>query len=348
MGVMAVPPPSTDWREAVAADEAERFERHAEMLHQLQRRNDARGKGRALHRKALLGARATLEVLGELPAEVRVGLFAAPGVHRAYVRFSNGAAARSSDRRPDVRGLAVKVLGVPGKKIIPGLEDATTQDFLFIQMSSLAFRDTEEFMAFVRAIANPLLALPRLLRAFGFRLFALLGRLRAALATGRSTLAGVRFYTALPIRMGEHAGKLSLIPSDPVAAVSSAAAAAGPDALADDLAARLAAGPLRYDLAVQLYRNDRDTPIEDASVEWKDDVAPWIKVGRLTIDRQDTRGAGGRKVAEYVERLSFDPWHALVEHRPLGDIMRARNVAYRVSTKERGAAPEPDGTETFE
>src|SRR5262249_2558024 len=253
---------------------------------------------------------------------------------------------RSSDRRPDVRGLAVKVLGVPGKKIIPGLEDATTQDFLFIQLSSLAFRDTEEFMAFVRAIANPLLALPRLFGAFGFRLFALLGRLRAALAPGRSTLAGVRFYTAVPIRMGEHAGKLSLIPADPVAAVSSAAAAAGPDALADDLAARLAAGPLRYDLAVQLYRNDRDTPIEDASVEWKDDVAPWIKVGRLTIDRQDTRGAGGRKVAEYVERLSFDPWHALVEHRPLGDIMRARNVAYRVSTKERGAAPEPDGTET--
>jgi len=31
-----------------------------------------------------------------------------------------------------VRGLAVKVLGVPGKKLIPGLEAAPTQDFLAI------------------------------------------------------------------------------------------------------------------------------------------------------------------------------------------------------------------------
>ncbi len=343
---MTAPPPSTEWRERIAADEAERFERHAAMLHDLQRKNDDRGgKGRALHRKALLGAEATLEILADVPAEARAGLFAAPGTHRAYVRFSNGAAARASDRRPDVRGLAVKVLGVPGKKIIPGLEDAPTQDFLFIQMPALAFRDTEEFMAFVRAVQSPLLALPRLLGAFGFRLFGLLGRLRAALGPPRPTLAGVRFYTALPIRMGAYAGKLSLIPIDPVDARPPTT---GPDALAADLAARVAAGPLRYDLAVQLYRDDRDTPIEDASVEWTEEIAPWIKVGRLTIAKQDTTGPRGRKVADLVERLSFDPWHALVEHRPLGDIMRARNVAYRVSTKERGAAPEPDGSEKID
>jgi hypothetical protein len=340
---MPVSPPSTEWRENVAADEAERFERHAEMLHDLQRRHDARGgKGRALHRKAHLGAEATLEVLGDLPAEARAGLFARPGTFRAYVRFSSGAPAHQSDSRPDVRGLAVKVVGVPGKKVIPGLEDAPTQDFLFIQMSALAFRDTEEFMGFVRAMANPLLALPRLFGAFGFRLFGLIGRLSAALAPGRRTLAGVRFFTAMPIRIGAYAGKLSLAPVDPV---GDRPPAGGRDGLAEDLAARVAAGPLRYDLAVQLYRNEKDTPIEDASVDWKEEVAPWVKVARLTIPKQDTNGARGRKVAEYVEKLSFDPWHALVEHRPLGDIMRARNVAYRVSTQERQAAPEPDGSE---
>jgi hypothetical protein len=52
-------------------------------------------------------------------------------------------------------------------------------------------------------------------------------------------------------------------------------------------------------------------------------------------------------VSEYVAALSFDPWHALEEHRPLGNVMRARNHAYRLSTQERSAAPEPDGSETF-
>ncbi|MEA2750953.1 MAG: hypothetical protein QOI41_5096, partial [Myxococcales bacterium] len=48
------------------------------------------------------------------------------------------------------------------------------------------------------------------------------------------------------------------------------------------------------------------------------------------------------------EKLSFDPWHAPVEFRPLGELMRARNAAYRLSTIERKAAGEPDGTETFD
>jgi hypothetical protein len=343
---MAADPPSTDWHETPAPDEAERFERYAEMLHQLQRKHDRTGgKGRALHRKALLGAQATLEILPDLPAEARVGLFAAAGTHAAYVRFSSGGAGRASDRRPDVRGLAVKVLGVPGKKLIRGLEHAPTQDFLFIQMSHLAFRDSAEFIAFVRAMSSPLLALPRLLDAFGLGVFGLIWRLRAALGPTGVTLARTSFYTALPIRMGAYAGKLSLVP---MGAVADRPLPAGPDAHAADLAARVAEGPLRYSLRVQLFRNDADTPLEDASVEWKEDVAPWIEVGRLTIPKQDPASPRGRKVADFVDRLSFDPWHALVDHRPLGDIMRARNVAYRVSVTERTAAPEPDGSETFD
>jgi hypothetical protein len=42
-----------------------------------------------------------------------------------------------------------------------------------------------------------------------------------------------------------------------------------------------------------------------------------------------------------VSRLSFDPWHAGEEHRPLGGIMRARRVTYGASVVGRKAAPEP-------
>jgi hypothetical protein len=40
--------------------------------------------------------------------------------------------------------------------------------------------------------------------------------------------------------------------------------------------------------------------------------------------------------------MSFDPWHAVEELRPLGAMMRARAIAYRESVIERQAAPEPD------
>jgi catalase len=343
---MAARPPSSDWREDIAPDENERFARHAAFLGELQRRHDRRaGAGRALHRRAHVGVEATLEVAGELPPEARAGLFARPGRYRAYVRTSNGSAAHQADDKPDIRGLAVKVVGVPGKKLIPGLEDAPTQDFLFIQLPAIAFRNADEFVGFVRAVSRPLLAVPRLVAGFGLGgTVALMSRLRAALGPRIASLAEQRFYTALPIRMGDHAGKLGLVPVGPAAAQPRT----GPTYLADELAARLAAGPVRYDVVVQLYRDAQTTPIEDASVEWTEAAAPPIRVARLTLEQQDVSSPRGRKVAAYVEKLAFDPWHALVEHRPLGDIMRARNHAYRVSTQNRGAAGEPDGSERFE
>ena len=126
--------PSTQWKEEIAADEDAQFTRLAEQLRALQRRRSRRGGvGRALHRKGHVGVEASFEVLGDLPAPVRQGLFGAPGRYRAYVRFSNGASAHQADARGDVRGVAIKVLGVAGAKLIPGLEAATTQDFLMIQ-----------------------------------------------------------------------------------------------------------------------------------------------------------------------------------------------------------------------
>jgi hypothetical protein len=38
------------------------------------------------------------------------------------------------------------------------------------------------------------------------------------------------------------------------------------------------------------------------------------------------------------EKLSFNPWHCLAVHRPLGNIMRARFQAYKASTDFRHSA----------
>ena len=331
-------PPSTDWQEQIAPDEDERFERYAEILRDVQRRENRKGgpPGRALHRKTHLGAAAELEIHGDLPPEAAVGLAAAPRRHEAFVRFSNGLYRSNPDVVPDLRGFAVKVLDVEGPKAIPALNDATTQDFLAINIRALPFADVDDFMRFMKASVPPALSLPRLVRAFGpWRTAELL---RHLMGLGPpASLATIQYHSNAPIRWGDHAAKYTLLP----APGNAAANGGGRGRLARELTQRLRAGPIEFDLALQLYRDPGSTPIEDISVEWTEAAAPFVVIGRLTIPAQDPDSSEGKALTERIDTLSFDPWHALEVHRPLGNIMRARGKAYYASTTERGAAPEP-------
>ena len=329
--------PSKDWKEAPSADEDARFERYATQLAQLQAQSaGGRSPGRALHHKGHGGFEATLEVLGNLPEHARHGLFARPGRYDALVRFSNGASRIQKDDIGDVRGIAVKVLGVDGAKV---LGSARTQDFLAILSSATPFRTADEFVAMVWAARSPALALPRILGALGFRGLGLLRQLLAGIGQPVASLSNRRFYSALPIQCGPFAARFALTPvSAPDGAVTS-----GPDRLRGDLETRLRAGPIEYALELQFFVDEARTPIEDASVDWPEDISPYVRVGKLVLPKQDAWGERGRSLAMRVESMSFDPWHALVEHKPLGNMMRARKHAYFASTKGRSAAGEPDG-----
>jgi hypothetical protein len=285
-----------------------------------------------------------LTVLPDLPEHARAGIFAAPATYRAYVRFSNGAGKRQPDTKPDLRGVAVKVVGVPGKKIIGGLEDAKTQDFLLTKTETTAFRDAGEFVAVAIAAARPFPGIFRLFGQVGFlRAIGLLRRILAAFAEPIASVATTSYYSALPIQIGAYAARYALVPH--AAPDPGARPGVSPDYLGEELAGRLREGAVSYDLRLQFYVDAVRTPIEDASVAWNESDAPFLTVARLVLPKQDPGSARGRRVADFVERLAFDPWHATTDLRPLGNIMRARNPAYRLSAQERGAAPEPDGTE---
>ncbi|MBI5513420.1 MAG: hypothetical protein HY909_06595 [Deltaproteobacteria bacterium] len=330
--------PRTLWREQITDGEEARFERYGEELLAL-RRAAARDEplGRALHTKAHVTAEGTFEVLPTVPEELKVSLFASPCTKRACVRFSNGIGRRQGDGMPDLRGLAVKVLDVPGRKLLPGLEQATTQDFLLVTVASVAFRDAEEFLAFMRADAGgPLLLLPRLLGALGVgRALKVLGRL-AKMPQPRS-LATARFYTAAPTKLGPFAAKFSLAP----VASPGERRGRGAHMHREDLVARLKEGDLVYTFRAQLFQDEATTPLEDLTVEWPEAVSPWVDLARLTVLKVDVEGPEGRAAAERIEAMSFDPWHATEDLRPLGEIMRARRVAYKHSAIARGATPEP-------
>jgi len=224
------------------------------------------------------------------------------------------------------------VFGVAGKKL---LGDATTQDFLAILASATPFKTPDEFVAVVWAIRNRALALPRLIGALGpIRPFQLLPKLVAGMKGAPASLAMKRFYSAVPIQCGPHAVRFSFTPVD----ATTSSLVETRDFFTDDLVTRLKAGPIAYEMSLQFFVDEATTPIENASVDWS---SPYVDVGKLVIAKQDATSERGKRLGERGDKLAFDPWHALVEHKPLGAMMRARKVAYFASETQRGATPEP-------
>jgi hypothetical protein len=323
--------------ETIADDEKERFRGYAEEFLDLQksRADEKTGKlGRALHVKQHLGA--VGELLVKAPDSARSGVFGMSGKSwPVYVRFSNGASRHQGDGAPDVRGFALKLVGVPGTKLIPGLEGEQTQDFLFIDSQALPFGTPDEFMKFVRAARRgPARLLPSLISSFGFR--RALGILwGSATAEKVKSFATHTFHTAAPIAFGKSAAKLALFPQP---SPEPNPAAKGPEFLREDLTARLKQGALTWTLKAQLFADQSTTPIEDATAVWQ---GPWIDLATLTLPKQDPDSPRGREINELVSQMSFDPWHSIEEHRPLGAMMRARGATYGASVQARNAAPEP-------
>lgn len=332
----APPPPSTAWRERVAPDEAARHEADAAALVALQKATSARrGNGRALHRKPLAALRATLRVHEGLPAHAAHGLFAAPGTHEAWVRISNGGSDVAADRRPDIRGLALRVMGVSGPSALGG--EASHQDFLLINAPAFAFPDSRPFVGLVQAVSRgPLAVLGWARRTYGLAgMFPAMKKLQAALSRPFTGFATESLHSAAPIACGPYAVRVRLMPP----------AGQRPDAQASsdwgaDLRRRLANGPLVWRLQLQFFVDEARTPVEDASVDWPEAVAPWVDVADLVVEppRAAEDDEEARAFADQVEDAVFDPWQALAAHRPLGEVMRARKVAYYASQRARGAA----------
>ena len=329
------------FHEVIAAGENERFEGYAQEFKTFQAER-ARQRGsiaRANHAKTHVAA--VGELLVTAPEKSRVGVFTEPGKKwPLYARFSNGSGAVQSDKAPDARGIALKLVGVPGPKIIPGLERAQTQDFLFIADSSFPFQSPEDFMIFVRAAKEgPVKMLPRMLAGYGFipGLKQLARLLKSPKVTSFATFP---FFTAVPISFGDTAAKLALFPIAP----APPSGLSGDDFLREDIVARLARAPVSWALSAQFFVDDEKTPIENPTQDWQSE---WVELGRVSLFQQDPGSERGKEIAALVERFSFDPWHAIEAHRPLGAVMRARAPTYRESVLGRNALPEPDSVLTF-
>jgi hypothetical protein len=258
---------------------------------------------------------AEFTVLDGLPDERRVGLFSEPRTYQAWIRFAS--ASSQTDREKDVRGMAIKVSGVPGGNLTAG---ETTQDFVLNSHPVLVAGNSTDFFALLEAIEAG--GLQRALYFIAHPKSALIGLQARANPTSH---LDIPYWSTTPYLFGQ--GRAVKYLARPCSQTTSPKPAALTDTyLHDALRAHLQQFEACFELLIQFQTDSRIMPIEDATVEWKEAASAFVPVARIRIPRQDIDDPGRTRLCE---ETGFNPWHCLAEHRPLGSINRARREIYR-------------------
>lgn len=265
---------------------------------------------RVLHGKSHGTVRARFQVRGGLPSSLAVGLFAEPRTYEAVARFSNGAhPAGASDLVPNIRGAALKLLGVPGPKALPGDEAATELDFVLANHPVFFATHMKHMLMLIQGRMREMLRDDP-------RVVALL--LASMMKLVRNPLE-LRYYSQVPYAWGDRAGKFALLPVQP-APFLPLPRSFHRDYLRQAVERTLGAGETAYVFCIQLQEKPAEESLEDSTRAWPGPYVPVADVTFLTRRPPIPESEG--------EGLSFNPWRTREEHRPLGWPGRVRHAAY--------------------
>jgi catalase len=292
--------------------------------------------------------RASFVVEGDLPVELRHGIFAKPGkTYEAWIRFSNGNYFRTPARSPDARGMAIKLMGVEGQKILP--DEQFTQDFVLINHPNFFVNDLKDYIEVLKKYLEGGFWKQWVLAPLRLRSLRLIWiALCVNLAIASNPLAR-RYWSMTPSKFGNggppYAVKYTAIPQLPMPGLLQRIR----DVLVANFSAKRAMQEMlnrndevRFDFYIQSFVDSRSTPIEDTSVEWSEEIARIDRVAQIVILRQDIMS---EERGKFCENLSFSPWHSLPAHKPLGLINRVRKKVYLAISDRRHAL---NGEETRE
>jgi len=326
--------------ESVPASEGADVQAIAGMIRQtVQAEYDGQPAGdRAAHRDAHHKhhgcVRAKLDVESSLPSHLQSPVFRPGASYPAWVRYSNGSGSSQDDHEGDGRGMAIKLLDVPGAKILDGADrNATTQDFLLINHRQFFVRNAHDYVAFQQAITengSPLRYFFPSLNPFSARVREMVIA-RAITKKKMANPLSAAYFSMAPLLFKNRAVKVAALPCAGEAEAPRDLPSS-PNFLREALVDTLRAGSACFDFAVQVQDDAEQMPVEDPTVEWDERVSPFVKVARLTIDAQELDTPA--RMA-HCENLSFTPWHAVPEHRPLGGINRTRKVVYETIARLR-------------
>jgi catalase len=284
---------------------------------------------RGFHAKVHGCMKAEFRIDANRPAATRYGLFATDGTKQAWVRLSNGQGKAGPDNDRDVRGLAIKVLGVDGERLLG--DDATTQDFLMTNRAASHVNDAIEFMDFAEQAAKGNL--------IGWGLLHPVAAARLFRQTAPVTTLVTRFWSGSPYRLGPSVAKFAVWPCYGQPTGTQGAIADDADFLRHDLEARITTGDVCYQFGVQIRKDPANESVEKASAVWDEQRNPFVPVAQLVLKQRTLEAEHADE--DYCNDFSFNPWNGLVEHQPLGHMNRARKPVYMSSAALRGHLPQP-------
>ena len=306
---------------------------------------DSKHAMRSVHAKSDGLLHGELVIADNLPPELRQGLFAEAGRYPVVMRLSTSPGDILDDKISTPRGLALKVIGVPGAR----LSDApaqTSQDFVMVNGPAFQNANAKSFLSNVKLLAATTD------KAEGFKkaasaIFRGTEKVIEALGGESAKIKGMgghpqthplgeTFYTQVPLRYGDYVAKVSVAPASAnLKALTDAPVDLddAPNGLREAVVSFFSAQSGDWELRVQLCRNLESMPIEDASAVWPEDQSPYITVARIHVAQQDAWSDTASPREE--DALAFNPWNALDAHRPLGSINRVRKPVYAGSVDFR-------------
>ena len=293
---------------------------------------------RDAHAKAHGCVMAEVQVPSDLPAPLRQGVFAEPGkTWQATIRLSNGNAYPQFDSLRDARGMAIKLLDVPGRQLLADRQSKGEQDFVMSNHPNFFVSDVAEYRQNVAAQADGKMAMaffPSLdPRSWQIRhLFIALATLSPPPASPTQTT----YFSVSPYKFGEANAKFRVAP-DPDSCPGYTLPPQNqdlPNFLRSALNQQLSTDRVPACFVLQIQRQDPNKymPIEDTSIEWKESDAPFETVARIKVPAQDFDTP---KLNLACDNQSFNPWFGIEAHRPIGGINRLRKAVYEAVSDYR-------------
>jgi catalase len=326
-------------------DLAERMQRmQVRAREKAQRRNPSAALRRGFHAKGT-GVRAKFNISSEIPNDLKVGLFQPGAIYDALVRFSNARGEVLGDLSKDQRGIAIRVKTNPAERLSPK-DDSNIQDFLMTNTPISFARNPVQFIEVGEILLGGIGGVvPRLVRKYGVKeAWRILGVFLAPVISFKPlqmneywSRTSYQFgSTAVRFLVRPAAGSKMLSSSQQLLGVLRSLLQGGPqkdDYLREKLREALKEGDVSFDFCVQLFVDNKKTPIEEAFIEWKESDSPPIPIATLLIPQQ----ALDPQLQRDMEQIAFNPWNT-IDFTPLGLINLARKKVYESSASYRSAS----------
>ena len=199
--------------EKVPADEKRLIKEMKDILQEKMSKDYPEGKiKRDAHPKNLAFLQAEFIVDNNIPAELKVGIFELPQTYPAWIRISSSNGKLQLDKVKDIRGFALKIIGVKGERFQTQNDEKETQDFLLLSHPTMPLGTVKLFHdAVYYSIKWHLLVFASRLILSGN--FDIINELRKARQNQTSPL-DIRYWSTTPYLCGaDHVVKYSMVPT---------------------------------------------------------------------------------------------------------------------------------------